>query len=181
MGSQWQSEGTSQGDKRLGLVQDTGFRQSADRAIKQVMPGQVLPDFPSVRQVRSSFTIGSFVSFFLFLLLKLLLPEQLIQRLIQGLTDGKAEGWIILSRLNQTDGLTRHPMASARSPGSYHARPGPFLFEIFSPHDFPFLFFIAIIHYIFYFCNIYLTFCKKYFDKTKKAWFPQAFLVSSSF
>ena len=86
--------------------------------------------FPSSSMVRSSFTIGSFFCFicFLFLLLKLLLPEQLIQRLIQGLTDGKAEaeGWIVLPCLNQANGLMRHPMASARSPGSYHVRPGPF-------------------------------------------------------
>ena len=62
-------------------------------------------------------------------MLKLLLPEQLIQRLIQGLTDGKAEAEVGLyfPCLNQADGLACHPMASARSPGSYHARPGPFL------------------------------------------------------
>ena len=62
-------------------------------------------------------------------MLKLLLPEQLIQRLIQGLTDSKAEaeGWIVFPCLGsgQWSGVSPrwHP---AGSPGSYHARPGPF-------------------------------------------------------
>ena len=62
-------------------------------------------------------------------ILKLLLPEQLIQRLIQGLTDGKAEteGWVILSRLNQTDGLARHSNGICKIPlGHIMLDPGHF-------------------------------------------------------
>ena len=84
----WQSEGTSQGDKRLGLSPGYWISTKADRAIKLVMPRDKFScDFPSSSMVRSSFTIGSFFLFHMFPLsmLKLLLPEQLIQRLIRVL------------------------------------------------------------------------------------------------
>ncbi len=114
-------------------------------------------------------------------IVKAVVPRTVGPASYQGLTNGKAEteGWVVLS-LPQSD------QWSGVSP-QWHLQDPPWVISCstraifnlrFFATCFSFLVFIALLYTIFsIFCNIYLAFCKKYFDprvhQKKKAWFPR--------